>query len=84
MTAQLITVTPLGISDKLRRLLVRLHQSEYLLQSRDHVTGLQKDGLHFNASGLHRSQRVLSRHTVCAGRNFHRPILRRYREQASF
>ena len=29
-------------SDKLSRLLVRLHQSENLLQPRDHITGLQK------------------------------------------
>ena len=32
----------LGISDKLSRLLVRLHQSENCLQPRDHITGLQK------------------------------------------
>src|SRR6476660_6208500 len=29
-------------SDKLGRLLVRLHQSENLLQPRDHITGLQE------------------------------------------
>ena len=32
---------PLGINDKLNRLLVRLHQSENCLQPRDHITGLQ-------------------------------------------
>ena len=31
----------LGISDKLSRLLVRLHQSEDRLQPRDHIPGLQ-------------------------------------------
>ena len=47
-----------------------------------YVADLQRDWLHSNFSGFHGSKRFFPRHTVCAGRNFDRAVLRRYPDQA--
>jgi hypothetical protein len=43
-----------------------------------YVTNLQWDRLHSNLTGFHGSKRFISRHTVCARRDFDRAILQRY------